>query len=273
MAFLRERGLPVPQLFRRRGGVLGLRLDNVLIDILHTVDQGLGSNVIGNIVWYFAVIMGVFGAGTYAQKIQACGEDMKLWYKKRKLSSRLQGKLTLERIRTSGSWPKLKAKAAATRHLAHYALDLCVRFGQVNSLDAFTALHDSLAQGVCQHLVEFYVILNEESMFLSRLARERLVTIGNELTAMYSKLARISFDRGLKLWKVTPKMHLFLHLVLEQAWAFGNPRFWWTYGDEDLVGTMIGIADSVHTSTIAISVMSKWLWCVFDELLFDMDSS
>ena len=44
--------------------------------------------------------------------------------KANKSMSRVQGKLTVERLRTDGGWPKLKAKAAATRHLVHFALEL-----------------------------------------------------------------------------------------------------------------------------------------------------
>ena len=32
---------------------------------------------------------------------------------------------------------------------------------------------------------------------------------------------------------------------------------------------MINVADSVHPTTLAISVLTKWLWCVFDQLLVD----
>ena len=53
--------------------------------------------------------------------------------------------------------------------------------------------------------------------------------------------------------------------------CMGNPRYWWCYGDEDLVRITIGIADSVHPNTLAVSVLSKWLWCVFDQLLVDPD--
>ena len=142
---------------------------------------------------------------------------------------------------------------------------MVTRFAQLDSLDDFTRLHDQLAAGVTQCLCEFYDILNSQSMFLGRDARARLPELGEQLASMYARLAAMSFERGLRLWKLTPKLHLFLHLCVDQAVVFGNPRFWWTYGDEDLVRIMINIADSVHSSTLAVSVLSKWLWCVFDE--------
>ena len=53
---LRAAGLAVPALFREGVGAIGLRLDNVMVDILQTVDQGVASHKLGNILWYFAVI-------------------------------------------------------------------------------------------------------------------------------------------------------------------------------------------------------------------------
>ena len=74
------------------------------------------------------------------------------------------------------------------------------------------------------------------------------------------------FDQGQRLWKLSTKCHMFVDQI-----SFGNPRFWWTYGDEDLVRILIGVADSVYPNTLAISVLCKWLWCVFDQLLIDHD--
>ena len=77
----------------------------------------------------------------------------------------------------------------------------------------------------------------------------------------------IYFDMKQKLFKMTPKLHLFIHLC-EQAVLLGKPRFYWTYADEDLVGQFIEIAETVHPTTMAITALFKWL-----HLLFDGDSN
>ena len=96
-----------------------------MIDTLHAMDQGLASHVIANV---FVEIMALGHWGSN-QKAQAAGlqEDMKFTYKvhnKTSKASKVQGDLTYERIKTSGEWPKLKAKAVATRHLAKFAAKL-----------------------------------------------------------------------------------------------------------------------------------------------------
>ena len=268
MDHLRLQGRPIPIMFGRNG-ILGLRLSNVMVDILHTVDQGFGSHIIGNILWYFGVLMACFGGRTYSERIRFWAEDLKKWYRQNPKCYKIRGNLTQERVRASGDWPKLKAKAAATRHLALYALDVATRFANLSSLDEFTKLHDELSICVVQLLVEFYKIINQESMFLSTAAKNRLPELSNQLCGMYSRLSTLAFNRGIRLWKLAPKLHLFLHLCIDQSPQYGNPRFWWTYGDEDMVGIMIHIAEGVHPTTLAASVLAKWIWCVFDQLILD----
>ena len=81
--------------------------------------------------------------------------------------SRLQGKLTAERTRTSNGWPKLKGKGAAVRHLAPYVLSLAIEH------DTGSA-HDRRRVAVCQYLVKFYDLLACEGMFMSDRARAEM---------------------------------------------------------------------------------------------------
>ena len=102
--------------------------------------------------------------------------------------------------------------------------------------------------------------------------------MANDLAKLYAQLSTLAHDKLLattdakwRLWKLSPKLHLVLHLCCEQVIDWGNPRLWWCYGDEDMVKIMINIAESVHPTTLAVSVMTKWLWCVFDQFLLDPD--
>ena len=94
-----------------------------------------------------------------------------------------------------------------------------------------------------------------------------LPRLADQLSKLYARLSDLAFSKSLRLWKLSPKLHLFLHLCGEQVVEWGNPRFWWTYGDKDMVRIMINIAEGVHPTTLAASVLTKWLWCVFDQVL------
>jgi hypothetical protein len=108
--------------------VVGLRLECVTIDVLHAVDQGFASHVIGNILWYLACIRKIFGNFTQAECVKELNQHLVAWYKRVKCKNRLRGELTVDDLRKSGEYPKLRAKAAATRHLAPYVNELMTEF-------------------------------------------------------------------------------------------------------------------------------------------------
>ena len=103
-------------------------------------------------------------------------------------------------------------------------------------------------------------------------ARSDIPGIGQTLANLYMQLSIWSYNKRLKLWKLSPKLHLWEHLTEDQAPAGLNPREFWTYGDEDLVGQLIDIAQGVHPATLAVGVLYKWCICVLDEVLLpDVD--
>ena len=273
MDYLRLNGFAIPMLFRM---ALGFRLDCIMVDILHTVDLGLTANVCGNVVWWLVIIVNIFGLPTYARRMQALQRHYKQWCKDTQSKNKIRGKLTVERVRSdAGDWPELKSKAAPLRGFTKYCLYLMQSFGAFASDDPFRVRMDTLALGVCQLLCEFYTILESESQFLSEHARGRIPILGEQLMQMYSQLAAMSHNDyarlGHRLWKARPKMHLFLHLCIWQAVYYGSPRYYWCYGDEDLIGRLVTIAEGVRPSTLAVSVLAEWIHVVWDELLLSDD--
>ena len=67
LAFLRGAGMAIPILLTC---IVGFRLECVMVDVLHTVDQGVASHVIANVFWLFAVKRSCFGGGTHDEKIK-----------------------------------------------------------------------------------------------------------------------------------------------------------------------------------------------------------
>ena len=43
-----------------------------------------------------------------------------------------------------------------------------------------------------------------------------------------------------------------------------NPRSYWCYADEDLVGTLVDIAEGCHPTTMAIVALTKFVLCAYD---------
>ena len=109
-SFLAEKaakGEPVPVLLTH---VKGLRLDCIMIDVMHTVDQGVASHIIGNI-FFECISMRVWGGPNQEVNLKHLMTAMKQYYREHKdIDSKLQGTLTMERTRTSNGWPKLKGQ-------------------------------------------------------------------------------------------------------------------------------------------------------------------
>ena len=122
---------------------------------------------------------------------------------------------------------------------------------------------DAKRVAVCQLLCDFYNLIHAQGMFLDEPAKERLPLIGRRMCGMFAALSREAFAKGQKGWKMTPKVHLTLHLCEWQATTYGNPRVSWTYSDEDLVGTMVEVTQSCHNSTVVPTAMVKWLVVAF----------
>ena len=192
--YLRAAGLAVPVLLLC---IVGFRLECVMVDTLHAVDQGVSSHVIANTMWHFAVNLRVFGGATQEAAVAALHQHMNDWYRNflsssspsSSSASKVQGKLSIERLRTKSSWPKLKAKAAATRHLAGYAMFLCQTFGRPE---------DRAILAVCQLLVEIYKLLNDESLFMSAAGKAQIAKVGQRLAIIYSTLAQQALAAGQK---------------------------------------------------------------------------
>ena len=73
-----------------------------------------------------------------------------------------------------------------------------------------------------------------------------------------SKILSCSLPRAL-----SSQVHLFVQLM---EWRVGdNPRGQWTYGDEDLVGTMVEVSKSCPPSTLAPVPSTKWLHLALHE--------
>jgi hypothetical protein len=119
--------------------------------------------------------------------------------------------------------------------------------------------------GLCQLLIRFYRLQDMESQFFSAEACDEVRMLSQTFAALYAKLAKEAHDSGVKMWKHQATFHLFQHLA-EYMIAFqGNPRLFWTYQDEDLVGELIEVAQGVHIACLATGVLMKWIHAAFPD--------
>ena len=247
---LASQGKELPVLLRK---VRGLRLESVMVDVLHAVDLGVAAHIVGSIMWACVKKQVWPGGGTQDEQTACLNEELQQHCKDVKEPYRLQGPLTVARLRTGKGWPKLKSKGAACRHLARFAWGLADR--HLGPREAALA----------QLLVRFYELISAPEMFFSAEQRGDIAAVGLRLAVLYSQLSRQAFDAGVKAFKMNPKLHLFQHLAEWQSVEAGSPTFYWTYPDEDMVGHMVECASSCHPKTLGVTAMFKWVTFAFSQ--------
>ena len=149
-----------------------------------------------------------------AESIRALWHDLGAWYKERRVPSRL-GSLQLEDFKQSSKAPKFRAKAAITRHIVPYIVELCTRFNSGTE-------HDQFRLACATSLASFYGVLEACPQRMTAESQRELAKLGREICSFYAALGA---RKAPKAWKLTPKFHLLLHLVEVHAPRWGNPRF------------------------------------------------
>ena len=112
------------------------------------------------------------------------------------------------------------------------------------------------------NLADFYTVLQTQDYIMSPDAADRARMHVETTVAYYRKLsvrAAASVPPQCR-WKELPKFHYALHVGL-QALA-GNPRFTWTYADEDFMGSAKTICERCTEGTaphaVVVKMLQKW---------------
>ena len=90
---------------------------------------------------------------------------------------------------------------------------------------------------------------------MTRAQEAAMAKVGREICSFYAVLSQ---QHAPDAWKLTPKFHLLLHLVEWQIPRWGNPRFYWCYADEDMIGQIMEVAKSCHPSSMAEVALFKF---------------
>lgn len=72
----------------------------------------------------------------------------------------------------------------------------------------------------------------------------------------FARLARMSWERNLKLYKLRPKLHMMAEIALRMkasAWCY-NPLSLACWSDEDYIGRVSRVSRSTHGSGLACSL-------------------
>ena len=73
----------------------------------------------------------------------------------------------------------------------------------------------------------------------------------------FNKLARLSYQRDLKLYRVTPKLHMLWEISNSCRGLSLSPIATCTWSDEDFIGRVSRVSRSCHGATVSVSTIRK----------------
>ena len=207
-------------------GVPFFGMSIICLGWLHIMDIGVSLHWLGSV---FVLLSQKLPGNNVDQRCKALHVSMKNYNKEHAIDSQMPllkaSMLYKDKKKSSSSTsPKLGAKAGEAKGLILFSLLQCTAL--VNNSASFEAAVIQCAQHFnCQQVFE-----------PSALNREAL-----KFAALYVTLNQISVQQGRQLFKVTPKLHLFLEMTFHPS-----PSAGWTHRDEDWGRQMI------HTTRIVI---------------------
>ena len=120
-------------------------------------------------------------------------------------------------------------------------------------------LHNRTRAMVAHALNEFLKCVNSFPRFFDDSMVERLLTSGQMFMKGYQALAKAAVASRVSRWRVVPKFHYFCHFLLDLPKDGCNPKFWWTFGDEDFMGRIGRIVYKCHRGSLQRTVVSRFL--------------
>ena len=193
-----------------------------VIDWLHCCDLGVGQDFLGNLFFF---ILSKMEGSNQETRARSLFKRMQTYYSQANVSSKLDN-LTLTMIRkTPTAPPKLRSKAAETRCLIPFAVELGEEF-----LSADVPF-EATAKQCCIELNKCYSFLSR-SNFNGALLQEASM----KFCLLYKALGQFQADES--KWRLKPKFHLWLECCAEQS----CPSAAWTYRDEDFGGSVAKLA-------------------------------
>lgn len=191
-------------------------------DWLHAVDQGVAADFAGNVFWHLVKEGGLLPGNTQKERCKNLWMRVQEFYDANQVGDRLQN-LTIGMLRGKSGAPKLRSSAAACRALVPFLRSL---LSQAGLLDATNNVHTAMRAAAVE-LNECYQALSSNSIFWEDILR----VSSRKFAAQYVALERAHL--GENVWRVKPKMHLFLELCSDGS----RPAMFWTYRDEDFGGS------------------------------------
>ena len=208
----------------------GVSIHSLCLDVLHVLDLGVTAHVIGNV--FLAYVLRGARAAQFRTLWSFIQEHQRQSEHGKPLSTFALSNFTNPKA-ISTTYPCLQhLKAAQVRCLVPVALRL--------ALAEFR--DDEDIQQVTKNLNLFYTFLYESNIVPTAAQANSGFKSLNRMLQSYQRLAARAVEEGKCMWSMVPKHHYSAELCKQGRYL--NPRFCWTYGSEDYVGSIAELGSS-----------------------------
>jgi hypothetical protein len=219
---LMQNNIDIPSIFK----IPGFTVDCIALDWLHAVDQGIGADMVGNLLWQLLAFQ---TGNNRAEQIKALWAKMQSYYAQHRVADPLHSLTETMLRKKASSSPKLRGGAAQIRALVNFVAE------QSSSTFNDSVPEQQAAKMAAKHLKNCYNCLSRENYSQQVLQREATM-----LGMQYKALERHSLSEGTSMYKIKPKFHMFHELCMLPS----NPACCWTYRDEDFGGYVAAVGRS-----------------------------
>ena len=189
------------------------------IDWLHCSDQGVAADFLGNLFW---MVLPKLGGHNLKERTTSLWLRTRAFYEANNVEDRLKN-LVPTILKQPKKSPKLRCSAAQCRALVPFGLEIA-RATLSNAVPA-----EQAALAAAYHLNECYRALSSTRIFYHDILETNSRKFAMQLVALEAAHADAT-----NIWKVKPKLHLFLELCSEGS----QPAKFWNYRDEDYGGSV-----------------------------------
>jgi hypothetical protein len=228
--------------------IKGFCLEMLTIDVLHTLDLGMTSRIIGHVMVQVLKHGKAFGNGkTMLEMRQGCVKMSRMlrpWYSQRRTRDRKYSRISRITVKmlgfhTAKSTGHLKVKGNEARHILPFANTLLLRSGK-------DMPHGPSLKKAVLALMEVYELMRDtgrktDAAFSAKL---QMALSRCEDACATAKIARL------------PKFHLAMHLPA-LALRAGNPDHYNCYGDESHNCAIVQVAQMCKTDDFAAKILSR----------------
>ena len=227
----------------------GFSLEMLQPDILHVCHLGTSRDLVGSAMRVLTSKAGYFQGATQALRLRDATTRLQQFCSANGYTLSI-GRLTTKTLQFTKGFPELRAKG--------YDSFVVLRW-LVSEITVQKPQGEDLLATCLWSLDSFLSVATNAGKYFSETEVRHLQTVGMVFLRTYAHLAVQALQRRRRLFRVRPKYHLLMHMVLDIPRSRCNFTRHATWLDEDFNKHVIAVKSGAHKRTATEGTLKRWL--------------